>query len=54
MFHLTESLAKVSKDIVKDAYWRWPDRNLTGNAIDLHVQVLGLSFHDAMRRITGI
>ena len=39
--------------IVKDGYWRWPERNLAGNAIDFHVQVLGLSFHDAMRHITG-
>ena len=39
--------------IVKDSYWRWPDRNLAGNAIDFHVQVLGLSFHDAMRQITS-
>lgn len=39
--------------IVKDSYWRWPERNLAGNAIDLHVQVLGLSFHDAMRLITA-
>ncbi|MGC9944064.1 MAG: hypothetical protein ABSE48_19730 [Verrucomicrobiota bacterium] len=39
--------------IVKDSYWRWPERNLAGNAIDFHIQVLGLSFHDAMRRITG-
>ena len=39
--------------IVKDSYWRWPGRNLAGNAIDFHVQVLGLSFHDAMRQITG-
>jgi hypothetical protein len=38
--------------IVKDSYWRWPERNLAGNAIDFHVQVLGLSFHDAMRHIT--
>ena len=38
---------------VKDSYWRWPQRNLAGNAIDFHVQVLGLSFHDAMRQITG-
>jgi hypothetical protein len=28
-------------------------RNLAGNAIDFHVQVLGLSFHDTMRQITG-
>jgi hypothetical protein len=39
--------------VVKDSYWRWPERNLAGNAIDFHVQVLGLSFHDAMRQITG-
>ena len=39
--------------IVKDSYWRWPERNLAGNAIDFHVQVLGLSFQDAMRHITG-
>lgn len=39
--------------IVKDSYWRWPERNLAGNAIDFCVQVLGLSFHDAMRQITG-
>lgn len=39
--------------VVKDSYWRWPERNMAGNAIDFHVQVLGLSFHDAMRQITG-
>ena len=39
--------------IVKDSYWRWPERNLAGNTIGFHVQVLGLSFHDAMRQITG-
>ena len=39
--------------IIKDSYWRWPERNLAGNAIDFHVQVLGLSFHEAMRQITG-
>jgi hypothetical protein len=39
--------------IVKDSYWRWPERNLAGNAIDFFVQILGLSFHDAMRHITA-
>lgn len=39
--------------IVKDSYWRWPERGLAGNAIDFCMQVLGLSFHDAMRQITG-
>ena len=39
--------------LLKDSYWRWPERNLAGNAIDFCVQVLGLSFHDAMRQITN-
>ena len=39
--------------IVKESYWRWPERDLAGNAIDFFVQVLHLSFHDAMRQITG-
>lgn len=38
--------------IVKESYWRWPERNQSGNAIDFHTQVLGLSFHDAMRALT--
>ena len=40
--------------IVKESYWRWPQRAQAGNTIDFFVQVLGLSFHDAMRRIIGI
>ena len=39
--------------LLKDSYWRWPERNLAGNTIDLFTQVLGMSFHDAMRAITG-
>lgn len=39
--------------LVKDSYWRWPERNLAGNAIDLFMRVLGLSFHDAMRLLIG-
>jgi hypothetical protein len=39
--------------IVKESYWRWPERNVSGNAIDFHVQVLRQSFHDAMTAITG-
>ncbi len=37
--------------IVKDSYWRWPERDVAGNAIDFFMRVL--SFHDAMRAITG-
>ncbi len=33
--------------------WLACEFNLAGNAIHFHVQVLGLSFHDAMRLITG-
>lgn len=40
--------------IVKASYWRWPQRNLAGNSIDFLVQVLGFSFHDAMRQITEL
>ena len=38
--------------IIKDSYWRWPERNRAGNTIDFFVQVLGLSFHQAMLQIT--
>jgi len=34
-------------------YWRWPQRNQAGNTIDFFVQVLGLSFHQAMCEITA-
>lgn len=37
--------------LVKDNYWRWPQRDLAGNTIDFFVKVLGLSFHTAMRQI---
>lgn len=39
--------------VVKESYWRWQQHNLQGNTIDLFVQVLKLSFHDAMLQITG-
>ena len=39
--------------IVNDSYWRWPERNLSGNAMDFFMRVLSHSFHDAMREITG-
>ena len=39
--------------IVKESYWRWPQRDKAGNTIDFFVQVLGLSFQQAMREITA-
>ena len=40
--------------IVKESYWRWPQRGLEGNAIDFFVHVLKLPFYDAMRQIIGL
>ena len=40
--------------IVKRSFWRWPQRNMQGNAIDLFVNVLGFSFNEAMRRIVAV
>ena len=34
-------------------HWRRDCDHLAGNAINLHVQVLGLSFHESMRQLTG-
>ena len=39
--------------ILKESYWRWPQRNLQGNAIDFFMRVLGLPFHEAMLQITA-
>ena len=38
--------------LLKESYWRWPDRELAGNAIDFYTKVLGLSFNDAMKELT--
>ena len=49
--------------LVKASYWRWPQRELAGNAIDFYMIVLGLpalrsspseggTFHEAMKEIT--
>ena len=38
--------------LLKASYWRWPDRDLAGNAIDFYVKVLGASFSDAMKELT--
>lgn len=39
--------------IVKNCYWRWPERAQAGNAIDFCTHVLRLSFHDAMGELIG-
>ena len=39
--------------IVKESYWRWPERNLSGNAIDFCMRLLDLSFHESMHQITA-
>lgn len=37
--------------VLKASYWRWPDRDISGNTIDFYVKVLGMSFNDAMKEI---
>ena len=37
--------------IIKDSYWRHPERGAGGNAIDLLTQVLRLSFNEAMQEL---
>lgn len=37
--------------LLKAWYWRWPERDMSGNTIDFYVDVLGLSFNDAMKEI---
>ena len=37
--------------VLKASYWRWPQRDLAGNAIDFYVKVLGASFSDAMKEL---
>jgi hypothetical protein len=39
--------------IIKDSYWGWLERDQAGNAIDFFMRVLGISFPDAVRQITG-
>ena len=37
--------------LIKAWFWRWPERDMSGNAIDFYTQVLGTSFNEAMREI---
>ena len=37
--------------IIKDSYWRHPERGAGGNTIDLLTQVLRLSFNEAMQEL---
>ena len=39
--------------LLKEHYWRWPERGQAGNTIDFFVQILGMSFDQAMRQITA-
>ena len=37
--------------VVKQSFWVWNDRNISGNAIDFFTKVEGKSFHQAMEII---
>jgi len=39
--------------LLKASYWRWPERDLAGNAIDFYTKVLGASFNEAMQELTA-
>jgi len=39
--------------VLKHSYWRWPDNDQAGNAIDFYVKALGASFSDAMKELLG-
>jgi hypothetical protein len=50
--HTSSALPAYPGLLLKDSYWRWPQRNLGGNAI-FFMRVLRLAFHDAMHQITA-
>ena len=37
--------------IIKDSYWHWHGRDMSGNAIDFCMKILGLTFHQSMTQI---
>ena len=45
--------ARPSGIVIKQNYWIWPDRDLSGNTIDFFVLVEGKTFHQAMEIIRG-
>jgi hypothetical protein len=47
-------MPKIRRTRALDGHWRWPERNLAGNTTHFFVQVLGLSFHQAMREIADV
>ena len=57
-FHLYEAgadnyhLGEHPGIIVKSCFWREPDTDRAGNAIDFFIYVLGMSFNEAMQEIT--
>ena len=45
------TLAEYPGIFVKDCYWRNPEKDLSGNTIDFLINVVGLSFAQAMEEI---
>ena len=45
----------LPKDIIiKETFWVCPDTGAGGNAIDLLVQVMGMSFSEAMQKLEAV
>ncbi len=38
--------------LIKESFWRWPSKNIQGNAIDFFMKVEGMSFHETMTVLT--
>jgi len=39
--------------VVKESFWIWHERELSGNTIDFFVKIEGKTFHEAMRIIAA-
>ncbi|MCK5845063.1 MAG: hypothetical protein KAG97_10170 [Victivallales bacterium] len=39
--------------VIKNSYWIWPEKELSGNTIDFFVKVPGMSFNDTMKHISA-
>lgn len=47
----SEVLGLPSPVIIKEHYWSCPQNRTGGNAIDLLVQIMGMSFNEAMEKL---
>ena len=46
-------LSQYPELVIKNSYWIWPEKELSGNTIDFFVKVPGMSFNDTMKHISA-